>query len=90
MKFTTLDYEALSRLKTRDSTQADLVRALLPVSGESYIQSRIRTLVARGLLTKERRDNTNTRYLSITQAGRDLLETMNGDTPRPTPTPGGV
>lgn len=93
MKLTNVDYETLLRLQDRDSTQADLLRALLPMSGESYILTRIRTLEARGFLTKSRRDNSNTRYLTITQAGRDLLATITGDKPRgpgPTPTPGGA
>lgn len=91
MKLTNVDYEALLRLQNKDSTQADLLRALLAQSGESYILTRIRTLEARGFIKKERRDNSNTRYVSITQAGRDILATIAGDKPRgpgPAPSPG--
>lgn len=72
---TKTDIEILNYLELHEgTTQADLVRALLPLSGESYIHSRIRTLAARGLIRKERRDGTNTRYLSLTQAGRISTE----------------
>lgn len=66
---TQIDSEILDYLtRHEETTQADLIRALLPLSSESYIHSRIRTLAARGLVRKERRDGTNTRYLSLTEA----------------------
>ena len=53
-------------------TQAQLIKDLLPLSGESYLHQRIRTLEARGMIRKERRDGSNTRYLSLTREGRPV------------------
>lgn len=76
---TRTDTEILNYLNRHDGvTQADLIRSLLPLSGEAYLHSRIKTLAARGLVLKERRDGTNTRYLSLTPAGRATSEAVYG------------
>lgn len=77
---TDVDREALERLQGMDCTQANLLRELLTISGESYIISRLRTLEARGLIRKEKRGDGNTRTLSITEAGKHALQ----DNPAPT------
>jgi len=80
LDITKADSEILNYLiRHEGTTQADLIRALLPISGESYLHSRIRTLAARGLVLKERRDGTNARYLSLTPAGRTICELAEVD-----------
>ncbi len=78
MEPTQLDIDILASLSERGQvTQAEIIRQLLTRSGESYILVRVRTLTARGLILKEKLDQTNTRYLSITQAGREALSTLS-------------
>jgi DNA-binding MarR family transcriptional regulator len=72
-----LDIDILTSLSKRgQATQADIIRELLPKTGESYALTRVRTLEARGLILKEKKDQTNTRYLTITQAGREALTNL--------------
>ena len=80
MRITEIDREILSVLDVPDSftRQKDVIEQVVSNTGtgEGYAYQRIRNLTYVGLISKNRLDATNARYLQITADGKELLEAI--------------
>ncbi len=80
MKITDVDLAILSVLDVPDAftRQKDVIEQVVANTGtgEGYAYQRIRNLTYIGLISKNRLDETNARYLQITPDGKELLEAI--------------
>ena len=80
MRITEVDREILNVLDVPDSftRQKDVIEQVVASTGtgEGYAYQRIRNLTYIGLISKNRLDETNARYLQITPDGKELLEAI--------------
>jgi predicted transcriptional regulator len=74
VKFSAIEYEILNQTARGSIEQKSLLDDLLCLSGESYCYLRLRDLVHKGMVTRERVDGQT--ILNITPAGRNLLAVM--------------
>ena len=80
MRITDVDLAILSVLDVPDAftRQKDVIEQVVSNTGtgEAYAYQRIRNLTYIGLISKNRLDATNARYLQITADGKELLEAI--------------
>jgi len=80
MRITDVDLAILSVLDVPDAftRQKDVIEQVVSNTGtgEGYAYQRIRNLTYIGLISKNRLDETNARYLQITPDGKELLEAI--------------
>jgi len=80
MRITDVDLAILSVLDVPDAftRQKDVIAQVVrdTGTGEGYAYQRIRNLTYVGLISKNRLDETNARYLQITPDGKELLEAI--------------
>ena len=80
MRITEVDLAILSVLDVPDAftRQKDVIEQVVSNTGtgEGYAYQRIRNLTYIGLISKNRLDETNARYLQITPDGKELLEAI--------------
>ena len=80
MRITEVDREILRVLDVPDAftRQKDVIEQVVATTGtgEAYAYQRIRNLTYIGLISKNRLDATNARYLQITPDGKELLEAI--------------
>ena len=80
MRITDIDLAILSVLDVPDAftRQKDVIEQVVSNTGtgEGYAYQRIRNLTYIGLISKNRLDETNARYLQITPDGKELLEAI--------------